>query len=136
MSTFSSLIGQPRLKKKLDFYLNAAKHSNFLPFLCFVGAKGLGKTEFAKEFSKELKKIKNREHWCEVNCATFKNNASFFEDFYPQVIQNNNVVVLFDEAHNLPKDLEQSFLTIFNSDQASAKEFRWDNGEYRFDFPK
>ena len=135
-ASFTNLIGQVSLKKKLNFYLNASRNSGQLPFLCFVGAKGLGKTEFAKEFSRELKKIKNREHWCEVNCSTFKNNASFFEDFYPNVIHDRNVVVFFDEAHNLPKDLEQSFLTIFNSDQASNKEFQWENNAYSFDFTR
>ena len=136
MSTFANLIGQQSLKKKLNFYLGALKHCDHLPFLCFVGAKGLGKTEFAKEFSKELKKVKDREQWCEVNCSTFKNNASFFEDFYPNVIHDRSVVVFFDEAHNLPKDLEQSFLTIFNSDQTPHKEFTWDNGTYSFDFTR
>jgi Holliday junction resolvasome RuvABC ATP-dependent DNA helicase subunit len=136
MPYFNDLIGQTSLKKKLSFYLNASKHSDHLPFLCFVGAKGLGKTEFAKTFAKELKTIKNREHWCEVNCATLKNNNAFFEEFYPEVIHDQNVVVFFDEAHNLPKDLEQSFLTIFNSDQDSSKDFQWDNNTYSFDFTK
>ena len=131
--SFSNLVGQKSLKKKLDFYLSAAENSGHLPFLCFVGAKGLGKTEFAKEFAKELKQIKDREHWCEVNCSIFKNNASFFEEFYLDVIHDRNVVVFFDEAHNLPKDLEQSFLTIFNSDQSSSKESTWDGGTYSFD---
>tara|TARA_R100000808_G_scaffold24269_1_gene55493 strand:+ start:19936 stop:20862 length:927 start_codon:yes stop_codon:yes gene_type:complete len=134
--SFANLVGQDSLKKKLRFYLNAAQSSDHLPFLCFVGAKGLGKTHFAKEFAKELKKIKNREHWCEINCSVFKNNASFFEDFYPEVIHDKDVVVFFDEAHNLPKDLEQSFLTIFNSDQEAHKDFQWDNGSYSFDFTR
>jgi Holliday junction resolvasome RuvABC ATP-dependent DNA helicase subunit len=136
MSAFNNLIGQPTLKKKLNFYLEAAEHSNHSPFLCLVGAKGLGKTEFAKEFARELKKIKNREHWCEVNCSTLKSNTYFFEEFYPEVIHDKDAVIFFDEAHNLPKDLEQSFLTIFNSDQASLKEFRWDNAVYPFDFTR
>jgi len=136
MDTFSDLIGQESLKKKLNFYLKAAETSDHLPFLCFIGAKGLGKTEFAKSFAKELKSIKPREHWCEVNCSTLKNNTSFFEEFYPEVIHDKNVVVFFDEAHNLPKDLEQSFLTIFNSDQASTKDFQWENNTYSFDFSR
>jgi|TARA_R110000824_G_scaffold11959_4_gene52618 Holliday junction resolvasome RuvABC ATP-dependent DNA helicase subunit len=136
MNAFNNLIGQERLKKKLNFYLSAAKHSDHSPFLCLTGAKGLGKTEFAKEFALELKKIKAREGWCEVNCSILKGNSYFFEEFYPQVIQDKNVVVFFDEAHNLPKDLEQAFLTIFNSDQDTLKEFQWDNRIYPFDFTR
>ena len=51
---FTGLIGQESVKKKLSFYLDAFHKTSVCPFLNLVGAKGLGKTEFAKAFAKNL----------------------------------------------------------------------------------
>ena len=53
---FDGLIGQDNVKKKLSFYLKAFNKTSICPFLNFVGAKGLGKTEFAKAFVKSFGK--------------------------------------------------------------------------------
>ena len=50
---FEGLIGQENVKKKLSFYLKAFNKTRFV-LLNFVGAKGLGKTEFAKAFARNL----------------------------------------------------------------------------------
>ncbi len=51
---FPDLVGQENVKKKLSFYLNAFEKTGVCPFLNLIGAKGLGKTEFAKAFAKNL----------------------------------------------------------------------------------
>ena len=51
---FPDLIGQHAVKKKLSFYLEAFAKTKVCPFLLLLGAKGLGKTEFAKAFAKNL----------------------------------------------------------------------------------
>ena len=51
---FPELIGQENVKKKLAFYLNAFDKTKKCPFLNLIGAKGLGKTDFAKAFAKNL----------------------------------------------------------------------------------
>ena len=51
---FDHLIGQDNVKKKLNFYIKAYHATSVCPFLNLVGAKGLGKTLFAKEFAKNL----------------------------------------------------------------------------------
>ena len=45
---FPDLVGQDAVKKKLSFYLDAFEKTGVCPFLNLIGAKGLGKTEFAK----------------------------------------------------------------------------------------
>ena len=45
---FPDLIGQTAVKKKLSFYIDAFNKPSQAPFLLMAGAKGLGKTEFAK----------------------------------------------------------------------------------------
>ena len=51
---FNGLVGQASVKNKLSFYLDAFHKTSQAPFLLMAGAKGLGKTEFAKAFAKNL----------------------------------------------------------------------------------
>ena len=70
---FAGLVGQDTLKSRRNFYLDAKKATGTLPFLLFNGAKGLGKTEFAKAFAKSLGKP-----MIEINCSTIRNAELFF----------------------------------------------------------
>ena len=134
---FSHLIGQDNVKKKLNFYLKAYQATSVCPFLNLVGAKGLGKTLFAKEFAKNLKnKDGSKRPFLELNCSTIKNNAQFFEQIFIPLIMNNEITILFDEAHALPKDLTMAFLTIFNTEKTNKKEFVYDEQTFEFDFTK
>ena len=134
---FSHLIGQDNVKKKLNFYLKAYHATSVCPFLNLVGAKGLGKTLFAKEFAKNLNnKDGSKRPFLELNCSTIKNNAQFFEQIFIPIIMNNEITILFDEAHALPKDLTMAFLTIFNTEKTNTKEFVYDDQTFVFDFTK
>ena len=62
------LVGQKQLKTRLQFYTDSKKATGVIPFLMFNGAKGLGKTEFAKQFAKTLGKP-----LIEINCSTIRN---------------------------------------------------------------
>lgn len=128
---FDSLIGQSQLKKKLEFYVQGYKSTSVVPFLMFNGAKGLGKTEFAKQFAKELKKP-----LLEINCSTIKNNQQFFEQIFMPVVMDNEVTLLFDECHALPKDLVNAFLTVFNTEKGTSKQFEYQGSTFEFNFEK
>ena len=128
---FDSLIGQDHIKRQLDFYLRAYKATGVTPFLMFNGAKGLGKTEFAKQFAKELKKP-----MLEINCSTIKNSKQFFEQIFMPVIMDNEITILFDECHALPKDLVMAFLTVFNIDNSRRREFSFEDSSLEFNFEK
>ncbi|HBY67719.1 MAG TPA: hypothetical protein DEG69_08175, partial [Flavobacteriaceae bacterium] len=106
---FETLVGQNLVKKKLQFYKESYDTSKRMPFLFFVGAKGLGKTEFAKQFASTLGK-----KMIEINCSTIRNGEQFFEQIFVPAILDKDITILFDEAHALPKDLVMAFLTIFN----------------------
>lgn len=134
---FTHLIGQENVKKKLNFYLKAYDATSTCPFLNLVGAKGLGKTLFAKEFAKNLKnKDGAKRPFLELNCSTIKNNEQFFEQIFIPLIMNNEITILFDEAHALPKDLTMAFLTIFNTEKTSTKDFTYEDQTFTFDFTK
>ena len=49
---------------------------------------------------------------------------------------NNEITILFDEAHALPKDLTMAFLTIFNTEKTNKKEFTFEDQTFEFDFTK
>jgi Holliday junction resolvasome RuvABC ATP-dependent DNA helicase subunit len=130
-TTFATLIGQPHIKRQLDFYGEAAAKGSATPFLLFEGARGLGKTEFARKFAKGLKKP-----LLEINCSTIKNNSQFFEQIFVPIVMNNEVTLLLDECHALPKDLVMAFLTVFNTEAANRKHFEWEGSSMEFDFQK
>ena len=134
---FNGLIGQENVKKKLSFYLKAFNKTSICPFLNFVGAKGLGKTEFAKSFARNLTNQDGSPRpFIEINCSTIKNNEAFFDQIFLPVIANNEVTILLDEAHALPKDLTNAFLTIFNTESTHVKDFHWEEQVFTFNFKK
>ena len=132
---FPDLIGQNAVKKKLSFYLDAFHKTSQSPFLLMAGAKGLGKTEFAKAFAKNLRNQDGEKRaFLEINCSTIKNNEQFFEQIFLPVIADNEVTILFDECHALPQDLTMAFLTIFNAETNNRKIFEWNGMNFEFNF--
>ena len=134
---FPNLIGQHNVKKKLSFYLDAFRKTGQAPFLNLIGAKGLGKTEFAKAFAKNLyNEDGDRRTFLELNCSTIKNNEAFFEQIFLPVIADNEITILFDECHALPQDLTMAFLSIFNTEKNSIKKFEWNEMTFTFNFKR
>lgn len=132
---FPDLIGQHAVKKKLSFYLDAFDKTGMCPFLNLIGAKGLGKTEFAKAFAKNLSNTDgDRRAFLELNCSTIKNNEAFFEQIFLPLICDNEITILFDECHALPQDLTMAFLTIFNTEKNARKDFEWNEQTFTFNF--
>lgn len=135
MNYFSELIGQESVKRKLSFYIKAFEKTSQAPFLLLSGAKGLGKTEFAKAFAKNLSNEEgDKRAFLELNCSTIKNNEQFFEQIFLPLIMDNEITILFDECHALPKDLTMAFLTIFNTEANSKKNFEWNGMNFEFNF--
>jgi Holliday junction resolvasome RuvABC ATP-dependent DNA helicase subunit len=128
---FDTLIGQDHIKKSFGFYIEAAKNGGIVPPLLLTGARGLGKTEYARQMAKNLKKP-----LLELNCSTIKNNSQFFEQIFMPVIMNNDITILFDESHALPRDLQNAFLTVFNVEKGFRKHFEWDGSSMEFDFSR
>ena len=134
---FDKLVGQNSVKKKLGFYLEAYNSTSIVPFLNFVGAKGLGKTEFAREFGRNiLNNEGNKRIFVEINSSTVKGVNQFFEQIYLPFILDKEVTIFFDEAHALPKELIIVFLSIFNTESGHEKTIIHKETAYVFDFKK
>jgi Holliday junction resolvasome RuvABC ATP-dependent DNA helicase subunit len=128
---FEEIIGQEHIKSSLSFYAESAKKGSAIPPILFTGARGLGKTMIAREFGKILKRPV-----LEINCSTIKNNSQFFEQVFVPIVMDNEIVLIFDEAHALPKDLQNAFLTVFNVEKTTKKHFEWQGSTMQFDFVK
>lgn len=128
---FENHIGQEKLKSKLEFFVKGRKALGVMPPILFNGAKGIGKTSFAKAFGKQF-----NGPFIEVNSSTIKNKEQFFEHLFMHVIMDKECVVLFDECHGLPKDLSDIFLTVFNTDGVKRKTVEVGESRYTFDFEK
>ena len=115
---FDKLIGQPKVKSRLTFFANAKKSRGRIPPLLFNGAKGLGKTEFAKEFAYGLER-----RLMEINCATIRNDEQFMEQIFVPYI------------HDKPK-LADLFLTAFNTDNKKRKSVTYGDYLLEFDFER
>lgn len=132
---FENLIGQDSVKTRLQFYAEAHKTTQFIPFLNFVGAKGLGKTQFAREFSNYIFDSEGvKKKFFELNTSTIKSAKHFFEQFFIPNVYDKEVIVLFDEAHCLPNDLVNAFLSIMNTESSHIKEYQTTDNLYTFDF--
>ena len=137
MDYFENIIGQDALKRKLSFYIDAFQSTRRLPFLLFCGAKGFGKTMFARTMARHLTNPDgSKRQLLELNCSIIRNNQMFFENIFLQYIHGRPITVLFDECHNLPKDLSQALLTICNTEKESVRDFSWQDATYTFDFTK
>ena len=134
---FKNLIGQDEVKRQLSFYADAQNKTGVAPFLMLSGAKGLGKTEFAKQYADALKnKDGGKRPFLEINCSTIKNANAFFEQIFLPIVMHNEITILMDEAHMLPKDLVNAFLTVFNTEKGSYKEYHHAEQIFQFDFTK
>jgi Holliday junction resolvasome RuvABC ATP-dependent DNA helicase subunit len=134
---FDGIIGQSALKRKLSFYVDAFQTTRRLPFLLFSGAKGFGKTMFARSVASNLLNTDgSKRQMLELNCSIIRNNQMFFENIFLQYIHGRPITVLFDECHNLPKDLSQALLTICNTEKEPVRDFSWQDATYVFDFTK
>ena len=134
---FDKLVGQISVKKKLGFYLEAYNSTSIVPFLNFVGANGLGKTEFAREFGRNILNAEgNKRTFVEINSSTVKGVSQFFEQIYLPFILDKEVTIFFDEAHALPKEVIMVFLSIFNTESGHEKTIIHKETSYTFDFKK
>lgn len=132
---FQSLIGQEKVKSKLQFYAENHAKTGKSPHILFQGARGNGKNAFAREYAKELCASRGKKYY-EINCSSITNNRAFFERIYPLISEGNGSVSLFDEAHKLPSSLQNDLLTILNTEREDSMVYNFEGQEYLFDFTK
>jgi len=126
---FKNLTGQQRTKTKLTFHLDAFKKGIPLPHYLFTAGKGAGKSMFAKELAREIKRHNNEFEAHLINCATIKNVNSFYEQIYDTKIRGKRSILLMDESHNLPDVIQQLLLTTIEVDDKIERVIPTDSGD-------
>ena len=127
---YSKIVGQDKVKKKLNFLLDGYSKTKIIPHLLFVAPRGCGKTLIAQETGNIIKRDKT----IIVNCSTIKNVKSFFNQIMLPYVYDKDATIIFDEASELPRDVTMALLTILNPNQNNQNDFTFDEGTYTFKF--
>ena len=107
------------------------------PFLNFIGARGLGKSKFATEFSKYvIGSNGTKKPLLAINSSSIKSGKQFFDQVFLPHVNDQEVIVFFDECHALPKDFIYSLLTILSADKDGKIDYVAGDNVYSFDFKK
>ena len=127
---FSEIVGQDKIKNKLNFLIEGYNKTKILPHLLFVAPRGCGKTLIAQKTANLL----GREKTIIVNCSTIKNVKSFFNQIMLPYVFDKDTTIIFDEASELPRDVTMALLTILNPNSTNQNDFTFDEGTYTFRF--
>ena len=129
---FEGLIAQDDIKDTLTGHIDIYKKVGFLPHLFISAPRGCGKTVFARKIGKVLKK-----KFVEINAGSIGGVKQFFHNIIVPHVQDQDVTIFLDEAHKLPKDVENCLLTILQQDSETKRsEFEFEDYVYDFDFKR
>ena len=132
---FDNIIGQEKVKKRLNFFVQGQAKSRLSPHILFSAARGSGKTLIAQTYADQLinseGKIRRR---MTINCSTIKTLKRFFNDVLVPHVIGKEITILFDEASEIPDDMTMALLTILNPNQQNSNSFSYDDLTIDFDF--
>lgn len=115
---FDDVIGQVAAKAKLGFYAGGHNIEGWSPNILLTGPKGMGKTHTAISFAKKLTKPIGEDGALKfkrieiINCVTLR-TVNRFAQWYQNSIQGKYNTVIFDEASEIPKEIQMLFLSMF-----------------------
>jgi Holliday junction resolvasome RuvABC ATP-dependent DNA helicase subunit len=138
MSYFDEMIGQPKTKKVLGFYIDAFGAKEVLPHMFIVGQRGQGKTMLATQVAKNLrsKTLGRVKPMLTINCSTLKNVRQFIEDIVLNYVRDQHITLFFDEIHEMPIPIQTCLLTVLNPNKHNFNTLRFEDYNIEFDFNK
>lgn len=103
---FSTLIGQSKIKKKLNFYLQGYHQTKYFPPILSLGSAGIGKTIFNRTLGKHLKGSDGKpKKFIEVSGKSVRDLDNFVVDIVEQFVAPQEEVTLFlDEVGNMARE--------------------------------
>lgn len=132
---FDNIIGQEKIKRRLEFFLEGQAKSRISPHILFSAPRGSGKTLIAETYGKALINSDGNNRRClTVNCSTIKNLKKFINELIVPAVVGKEISILFDEASEIPDDVTMALLTILNPNQNNRNSFLYDDFSIDFDF--
>jgi Holliday junction DNA helicase RuvB len=135
--SFDKIIGQEKVKKRLNFFIEAQNTSLLSPHILFVAPRGCGKTLLAQTYASNLvNKEGKKRKLITINCSSLVKLKQFVNDVLLPYVAGKEVTILFDEASEIPRDITMALLTILNPNKENKNSFSYSDLNLDFDFKK
>ena len=131
-----TLIGQDRVKSILNFHFKGYLANGIMPSLMFTAPRGCGKTMLATALANLLKVRDANKRKIIFNCSQLRNLRQFWNEVVIPHIHDKDCTVVFDEAHMLPRDVQNALLTILNPNKDNRNTFAYEDYTVDFDFSR
>jgi Holliday junction resolvasome RuvABC ATP-dependent DNA helicase subunit len=135
--SFDKIIGQEKVKKRLNFFIEAQNTSLLSPHILFVAPRGCGKTLLAQTYASNLvNKEGKKRKLITINFSSLVKLKQFVNDVLLPYVAGKEVTILFDEASEIPRDITMALLTILNPNKENKNSFSYSDLNLDFDFKK
>jgi Holliday junction DNA helicase RuvB len=135
--SFDKIIGQEKVKKRLNFFIEAQNSSSLSPHILFVAPRGCGKTLLAQTYASNLINSEGKKRkLITINCSSLVKLKQFVNDVLLPYVVGKEVTILFDEASEIPRDITMALLTILNPNKENKNSFSYADLNMDFDFKK
>ena len=132
---FDTIIGQEKVKRRLNFFLEGQAKSRLSPHILFSAPRGSGKTLIAQTYANQLINSEGKKRKSiTINCSTLIRLKRFVNDILIPHVVGKEITILFDEASEIPRDITMALLTILNPNQQNSNSFSYDDVTIEFDF--
>jgi Holliday junction resolvasome RuvABC ATP-dependent DNA helicase subunit len=131
---FSNIVGNEKVKNKLNFYLDNYKNNRYFPAIILSGGRGQGKTRFAHEIGRNLinPETNKPKKFIEVNGIELQKPKHFFENIVIPHMQNEPCLIFVDESHSMGTDASIAFLQILSPNDEHFNTYMYDGVTYDF----
>ena len=133
---FPDMIGQDQTKSILGEWFKGYMANGRMPHFMFTAPRGCGKTFMASLLADALKWRTPSKRKIVFNCSQLRNLRQFWNEIVIPHINDKDVTVLFDEAHDMPKDVMTALLTITNPNKDGRTTFYYEDYTVDFNFSR
>lgn len=130
----NEIIGQPRLKSRLNFYIHGQRNDGFLPFTLFQAQKGYGKTHAARVLARGLtNRDASPRKAIEVNASSIGGISDFIDSIIIPYA-NKEFTLFIDEVSELKPKILTFLLSVLQPNEARVSIVRHNGFDFVFDF--
>lgn len=131
-----SLLGQNKLKNKLNFHINSQHKTGYLPFIMFHASRGSGKTTAARTLARNLKnKDGTSRRRIEINGVSLQSVGKVVDEvIVPYVANDQEIVIFIDEVAECSDKVIAFLLSVLQPDISNRSTVTYQGVAYDFNF--